>query len=85
MFGSGASSVMKNNRNMVAKRRSFESISETYHEKHTIIEDKKMTASQFERFKIELKEKRRIEAFKKALAVFVIVFTVATVFILILR
>ena len=85
MFGSAASSVMKNNRNLVAKRRSFESISERYSEKHTVIRDKKMSSSQFERFKIELKEKRRVETFKKALAVFVIVFTVATVFILVLR
>lgn len=85
MFGSGASSVMKFNRNQLAKRRTFENISENYGETDRVIADSKMTPAQFERFKIELQEKKRIQQFKAALLIFAITFAVTTVFILVLR
>lgn len=85
MFGSGVSSIMKFNRNQIAKRKTFETISENYHEKHVVMKDVKLTPAQLERFKIELQEKRRREMLKKALVLFVISFSVITIFILVLR
>lgn len=85
MFGSGANSVMKFNRGQVAKRKKFGEITETRHEKHKELVDKQMSASQFERFKQDLKEKRRMESFKIGLTLFVITFAVTTAFILVLR
>ena len=85
MFGSGGAHILKFNRNQLLERRKFKNISEVYGESDREIGGKKMTPAQFERFKIELQEKRRTERFVKALLLFVISFSVLTGFILLLR
>lgn len=85
MFGSGGSHILKFNRNQVQERRSFKSISNAYHESDRIIAPPKLSPSQLERLRTELKEKRRRESYMKALVLFLILFSVVTVFILILR
>lgn len=85
MFGSGGNHILKFNRNQVLERRKFKNISETYGESDREIGGNVMTPSQFERFKIELQEKRRRELFLKTLVLFIISFSVLTAFILMLR
>lgn len=85
MFGSGGNHILKFNRNQLLERRSFKNISNVYGESERELGGKEMTAAQFERFKIELQEKRRRERFVKALVLFIISFSVVTGFILILR
>lgn len=76
---------MKFNRSQVQERRSFKSISNAYHESDRVIDPPKLSSSQLERLRIELREKRRRETYMKALVLFLILFSVVTVFILILR
>lgn len=85
MFGSGGNHILKFNRNQLLERRSFKNISEVYSESDREIGGNKMTSAQFQRFKIELQEKRRRERFVKGLALFIISFSVLSGFILILR
>jgi uncharacterized membrane protein YqjE len=85
MFGSGGSHILKFNRNQVLERRKFKNISETYGESDRELGGNEMTPAKLERFKIELQEKRRRERFIKGLVLFVISFSVVTVFVLVLR
>lgn len=85
MFAFGAAHILKFNRNQLLERRSFKNISDVYGESERKIGGKQMTSAQFERFKIELQEKRRQERFLKGVALLVISLTVISLFILILR
>ena len=86
-FASGADMfrATAKNRKPNKQRRTFGEISEAYSEKHVFVDRNKLTSAQFERFKIELKEKRRREFYRKILLIFAIMVAVSTVFILILR
>lgn len=85
MFGSGGNHILKFNRNQLLERRKFKNISKVYGESDREIGGVEMTPRQLERFKIELQEKRRREKFIKALILFIISFSVVTVFVLVLR
>ena len=85
MFGSGASASTKFNRSQRLEKRSFKEISGSYSESNRVLKDKKLTPSQFERFKVELKEKRRRELFLTVLTLFIISFAVVSMLILVFR
>ena len=85
MFGSGANGSLKYNRGQRLEKRSFKDIASLYGERKRVIKDKKFTPSQFERFKIELQLKRRLERFKHGIALFVIIVAVVSVFVIVLR
>jgi hypothetical protein len=85
MFGSGANGSLKYNRGQRLEKRSFKDISASYGESDRIINDKKLTPQQFERFKVQLQEKRRREFFIAILTFLIISFSVTSAFILVLR
>ncbi len=86
-FASGADMFRASakNRKPNKERRTFGEISDSYEETQAYKDKNKLTPRQFERFKIELQQKRRIAFYKRAALLSVIVITVVTVFILLLR